>query len=299
MAGEFDFIQWLNAQQRPDIRIRVPLGDDLAAVAWDAADLLVVGVDQVLDGRHFDAARHSPEQIGRKAMNRNLSDCAAMAALPAFAVTTFALPQSVSIDYAKSLYTGMRDAAAVFGCQIIGGDTGTWDGKLAVTVTILGRSAGVAPITRGGAAPGESLYVTGPLGGSIGGRHLSFTPRIALARELATRFRITSMIDISDGLSRDLGHLCTQSRCGAVVDAAAVPVHEDVRLLATSNGTPLEHALHDGEDHELLFTSPDAIPADLAMRIGQMTTGHERWLRDGDTLRPLEPLGWEHRLGNR
>ncbi|HEV7298908.1 MAG TPA: thiamine-phosphate kinase [Tepidisphaeraceae bacterium] len=298
MAGEFDFIQWISTQQRPDRRVPVPIGDDLAAVVWDGSDLLLVGVDQVLDGRHFDAKRHLPAQIGRKAMNRNLSDCAAMAALPAYAVTTLALPADASIDYARALYTGMRDAAAEFGCEIVGGDTGSWNGPLAITVTILGRSAGVAPVTRGGASPGDFLYVTGPLGGSIGGRHLTFSPRVALARELATRFRITSMIDISDGLSRDLGHLCAQSRCGAVVDAAAVPVHDDVRSLTFSDRSPLEHALHDGEDHELLFTSPDSVPPELAIRIGQVTEGRERVLQDGDLLRPLETRGWEHRLGS-
>src|SRR5947209_7882420 len=185
MPGEFDFLQWLRSQQRPSAFVTVPGGDDLAALRWRADDLLLVGVDQVLDGVHFDSSKHPPRLIGRKAMNRNLSDCAAMACLPAAAVTTAALPRGAGTEYAKELYVGMRDAADPFDCPIVGGDTGSWDGKLVLTVTILGRSAGIASVTRNGAKAGDGIYVTGPLGGSILGRHMTFEPRVALGRELA------------------------------------------------------------------------------------------------------------------
>src|SRR5688500_11144742 len=107
MPGEFEFIQWIIAQTKSSPRVLVPPGDDLAVLKWDADDLLIVGVDQVLDGVHFDSTVHSPRDIGRKVMNRNLSDCAAMACLPAAAVATAALPRSVSIDYARNLHAGM------------------------------------------------------------------------------------------------------------------------------------------------------------------------------------------------
>src|SRR5687767_10581245 len=145
MAGEFDFIDWIRAQARGDQRVLVPPGDDLAVLRWagGADDLLLVGADQVLDGVHFDSAVHPPRLIGRKVMNRNLSDCAAMACLPAAAVATVALPHGVGLDYAKELYLGLRDAADPFDCPVVGGDTASWAGRLALTVTILGRSAGV------------------------------------------------------------------------------------------------------------------------------------------------------------
>src|SRR5690349_21067795 len=184
MPGEFDFIQWLRAQQRSSSFVPVPAGDDMAVLNWPAERLLV-GVDQVLDGVHFDSSVHSARQIGAKVMNRNLSDCAAMACLPAAAVVSAALPKGAGVEYAKELYLGMKGAGERFGCQIVGGDTGSWSGKLALSLTILGRSAGVAPITRGGAKPGDFLFVTGPLGGSIRGRHMTFTPRIDEARALA------------------------------------------------------------------------------------------------------------------
>src|SRR6476661_6915985 len=111
MAGEFDFINWIRSQQRPTKIVTHPAGDDLAILEWPEDDLLLVGVDQVLDGVHFDSAKHSPRAIGRKVMNRNLSDCAAMACLPAAAVAAVALPKGRPIDFAKELYLGLGEGA--------------------------------------------------------------------------------------------------------------------------------------------------------------------------------------------
>jgi len=297
MAGEFDFIDWVRDQQKPSDLVQVPAGDDLAVLHWPKEELLLVGVDQVLDGVHFDAKTHSPRQIGRKVMNRNLSDCAAMACLPAAAVVAVALPRTVPLDYAKGLYQGLREAADAFYCKIVGGDTATWNGPLALTVSILGRSAGIAPVTRSQARPGDRIYVTGPLGGSILGRHLEFTPPIHLARQLAQSAHLSAMLDISDGLSRDLRHICQQSHVGAIIDADRVPIHPDAVTLSQSNGrSPLEHALHDGEDHELLFTTATALPP-AGIHIGQITAEPGIFLKQGDQVAPLEPLGWEHALG--
>src|SRR5688500_7419381 len=197
MAGEFDFLEWVRGQAivGGDF-VRVPPGDDLAVLKWSADDLLIVGADQVLDGVHFDATIHTPRQIGRKAMNRNLSDCAAMGCLPAAAVATVALPKGASIDYAKELYLGLRDAADPYYCPVVGGDTGPWAGKVAISVPIRGRSGGVTPVTRGGAKVGDGIYVTGPLGGSLRGRHMTFEPRVFVGRKLAETGRVTSMIDL-------------------------------------------------------------------------------------------------------
>jgi len=294
-SAEFDFLNWINAQHRPATSIVVPPGDDLAAINWPTGELLLVGVDQVLDQFHFDSAIHTPRQIGRKVMNRNLSDCAAMGALPAVAVTTAALPKGIGLDYAKELYLGLRDAADPFDCPIVGGDTASWDGRLLLTVTILGRSAGIDPITRSGAKVGDSIYVTGPLGGSILGRHMTFEPRVNLARDLAATGGVHAMIDISDGLSRDLDHICRLSKVGAIIDAASIPIHEDARKM-NDDRSPLEHALSDGEDHELLFTGKlKSLPAGV-VRIGQIVAGAEIKITDATGTHPLIAYGWQHTL---
>ncbi|MEA2735723.1 MAG: thiamine-monophosphate kinase [Humisphaera sp.] len=294
MAGEFDFIEWVRRQTaRRDEHVLVPPGDDLAVLKWPADDLLIVGVDQVLDGVHFDSAVHAPRDIGRKVMNRNLSDCAAMACLPAAAVATVALPKTRDIEYAKELFLGMKAAADVFDFPIVGGDTASWDAPLAMTVTILGRSSGIPPITRNTAKPGDSIYVTGPLGGSILGRHMTFIPRVREARQLAQSGLVTSMIDISDGLSRDLRHICRESGVGAALHSSEIPIHPDADTLSRQTCRyPIEHALHDGEDYELLFTTSAEQP--YGYWIGMITA--ETSIIDEDGAISLEPKGWEHKL---
>ncbi len=295
MAGEFSFIRWIQQQQAASSQVLAPAGDDMAVMRWLGDDLLLSAVDQVIDGVHFDSSKHSPRQIGKKVANRNLSDCAAMACLPAAALACVALPRGCGEQYAQELYLGMREALDQFSCPIIGGDTGSWDGKLVLSLTILGRSAGIAPILRSGAKPGDRIYVSGPLGGSILGRHLQFVPRVHLAREMAARYRISAMIDISDGLSRDLRHICDQSGVRAMLDSDLIPVHPDAHRLAQEDGTSaLDHALHDGEDHELLLTSPDEIP-DLTL-IGRVEEGEGVYITRGGQAAPLLPAGWEHRL---
>jgi thiamine-monophosphate kinase len=297
MPGEFDFIDWLRAQHKASAFVPVPQGDDLAVLKWPGEDLLLIGVDQVLDGVHFDSAVHSPRLIGRKVMNRNLSDCAAMACLPAAAVTTAALPRGIGLEYAKELYRGLREAADPFDCAIVGGDTASWDGKLVLTVTILGRSAGIAPLTRNGAKAGDNLYVTGPLGGSILGRHLTFAPRVHLARQLASTGNVSAMIDLSDGLSRDLRHICRGSGVGAIVGAEDIPIHEDAVALSNRDGrSPLDHALNDGEDHELLLAGRLEGLELPVTRVGRVVSGAAVLLEREGRMEPLPVGGWEHRI---
>lgn len=307
MPGEFDFISWIRSQQRTSDFVQVPAGDDLAVLTWKPGELVLVGTDQVLDGVHFDSSVHSPRAIGRKVMNRNLSDCAAMACLPAAAVATVALPKGTSMDFCKELYLGMKEAGDVFGCKIVGGDTGTWNGRLALSVTILGRSGGTPPIRRSGAIPGDGIFVTGPLGGSRLTRHMNFVPRVREAHALGRAGGVTAMIDISDGLSRDLAHICAESSVGAVIRSSQIPIHDDAMNMK-DDYTPLEHALHDGEDYEILFTwTGEAIdyPKSLRFpelggtrceltRIGMITGVPGVFLENDGQITPLRPKGWEH-----
>jgi thiamine-monophosphate kinase len=296
MAGEFDFIDWLRTRQTPSELVALGIGDDLAILNWPKDDLVLVGVDQVLDGVHFDSTVHSPRAIGKKAMNRNLSDCAAMGCLPAAALATVALPKGVVGDYAKELYLGLREAADQFSCEVVGGDTGSWAGKLVLTVTIMGRIEGVPPVTRAGAKPGEGIFVTGPLGGSILGKHMDFEPQVSIGRALAA-WGVSAMIDLSDGLSRDLWHICRASNVGAIIEASRIPVSDAAIEMRRDGHSPLEHALHDGEDYELLYVAANNVRNDFpGRRIGRTTAEPGIFLDTNGVLTPLEPKGWEHTL---
>jgi thiamine-monophosphate kinase len=266
---------------------------------------LLVTVDQLLDGVHFKLAEHGPMNAGGKAMARSLSDIAAMAALPIGAVVTVALPKGFSRDDAEALHRGMRKAGEKFRCPIVGGDIGVWGGPLAVSVTVFGRPAGIKPILRSGAKVGDSVCVTGSLGGAWKTqRHLKFVPRIHEARTLASRHEIHAMIDISDGLAADLGHLCDASGVGAEIQAEAVPIHAELKAPA-GDPAALSAALGDGEDYELLFALP-APQAEMLLRdqpltvkvsrIGAIVEGKGLTLiREEGKKEPIDPRGWEHK----
>lgn len=259
--------------------------------------MLLPGVDQVLDGVHFDSKIHPPAAIGSKAVNRCLSDCAAMGCRPAAILIAAALPIGSGLDYAKELYRGADAAAKPHGCQIVGGDTASWPHPLAVSVTVLGMAGPGAPLMRRQARPGDRLFVSGPLGGSILGRHMTPVPRIDLGLELTASGRISAMMDISDGLSRDLPRLLGDR--GALIDAAAVPIHADAVELSRKTARPaLDHALHDGEDYELLLAAEQMPlpPAQGLVEIGIVTEAPGIFLKTASGQQPLEPLGWQHRL---
>jgi thiamine-monophosphate kinase len=300
---EFDYIDWIRSQSKFDpAAVPVGPGDDCAVVALGSERLLVT-VDQVLDGVHFVLAEHGPAATGRKAMARNLSDVAAMAAEPLAAVASVAMPADMDESQARLLYTGMTEMGARFNCPIVGGDVSIWKGPLTLSVTVFARPGGIEPVLRSGARPGDAVFVTGRLGGAWAGRrHLEFTPRVVEARALAGRYRPTAMIDLSDGLAGDLRHVCKASGAGAKIDAPAVPIHRDANL--SRPGEPLLAALCDGEDYELLFT---LAPADarrlideggmdgLARRIGVITAELDVLLvASAGSAQPMPSESWEH-----
>jgi thiamine-monophosphate kinase len=182
----------------------------------------------------------------------NLSDIAAMAGRPVAAVVSVGLPRDGGRAVAEELYRGLRDVADVFDVAIVGGDTNSWAGPLVISVTVLGEPTGHGPVRRSGARPGDWLLVTGPFGGSILGHHLDFTPRVREAITLAGRVELRAMIDVSDGLAADVGHVCDESGCGARLHAAWVPITEAAQRM-NDGLSALDHALGDGEDFELAF----------------------------------------------
>jgi thiamine-monophosphate kinase len=311
---ENDFLNWLNQTLTPHAAVTLGIGDDMAAVTLTSyKNLALLKIDQALDKVHFDLAVHSPRAAGIKAVNRCLSDCAAMACKPAAILLSVALPQSADDAFARELFLGCQSAAAAFDCPIVGGDTAIWDQRLAITVAALGAADG-PPVTRSGAKPGDAICVTGALGGSRLGRHMTFTPRIELALELVKVVSVSAMMDLSDGLAMDLTRLCARSAVGAIVAPQQLPIHADAELLEAKDHIPAGlHALADGEDYELLFTIPEAalltlypypdapLPGKLAAmnvpiwRIGSITAEKTlHLLGPNDERLPWPKAGWEH-----
>ncbi|QDT64172.1 thiamine-phosphate kinase [Calycomorphotria hydatis] len=264
MPDEFDLIAAIRRQVQASEAVPLGIGDDAAVIRHGKAEVLVAA-DTILEGVHFKIPEHPPELIGRKALAVNLSDIAAMAGKPKTAFVSLTLRRELGASYAEELMRGLLNLANEFGVTIAGGDTNIWDGPLTVGVTVTGDPTGNGPVTRGGAKPGDTIYVTGPLGGSYeSGRHLTFSPHVQEAISLHEKHHLTAMIDISDGLLSDLGHICEQSGVGAELNAEQVPIQ---------TGATLEAALTEGEDFELLFTSQDTLEEPGIILIGKIISG--------------------------
>ncbi len=303
-TGEFAFIDWLRRRTPADPRVMLGPGDDCAALRLSPDTPCLVTTDMLLEGSCFRLAEAGPRQVGRKAMAVNLSDIAAMAGRPVAAVVSVGLPRQGGRGLAEELYLGLRDVADAFDTAIVGGDTNSWNGPLVISVTVLGEATARGPVRRSGAQPGDWLLVTGPLGGSILGKHLTFTPRVKEALQLHGLAELHAMIDISDGLAADLFHICEESRCGAVLHAEAIPVSEPARTL-NDGRSPLDHALTDGEDFELVIALPPGEAQRLlqAQPIAGITLIHigecveaGLWLEETGQPRALAPGGYVHEL---
>jgi len=258
----------------------------------------------LLDGVHFDLSQCEAQQAGYKTLAVNLSDLAAMAAEPTYALVSMALPHERAAQLAKDVTEGILELASQFNVALIGGDTNTWNGPLAINVVVGGAVQDQA-WTRKGAQPGDWILATGEFGGSILGHHLGFTPRLHAARSLVANYQISSATDVSDGLALDLSHICTASGCGAVLLSNQIPVSPAAQLLANaSNRTPLDHALADGEDFELIFTAAEAEAQRVltdqpcgeapVTHIGVITECPDLWLDHGTRRELLPPRGYEH-----
>jgi thiamine-monophosphate kinase len=302
-GGELALIEWIRTHVSSSGSVPIGIGDDAALVRNASGSDTLVTTDLLMDGVHFQLSSTEPQLIGRKALAVNLSDIAAMAGVPRAAFVSLALPKSGGRTLAEAVHTGLQTLAHESGVVIAGGDTNTWNGPLVLNVTLLAEPAGDGPVLRSGARVGDLVLITGALGGSLAGRHLRFIPRVREALSLHATVDLHAMIDLSDGLATDLGHVLQASGVGAVIDAAALPIHDDVDPHLQPEQR-IEHALGDGEDFELLFTvnaedarrllSASPIEAPLSV-IGEITTGREFLLRHGDgQTAPVRHLGWEH-----
>ena len=279
------------------------IGDD-AAVIGDR----IITVDMLTEGVDFLLAETDPMWIGRKALAVNLSDIAAMGGVPRTFFVAVALPREGALTLAKQLLAGMQPLIDKYQLVLAGGDTNTWDGGLVVSITAIGSACERGVFRRSGGKAGDRILVTGPLGGSIVRHQFFFEPRIDEALHLNKHYNIHSAIDISDGLTLDLHRLATESRLGATLYEQAIPISDDAFALSKQSGrSPLDHALSDGEDFELLFSvAPAEADKLLSLQpfrssgvtlcdIGELTAepGLRLVTTSGDS-EPLQPRGFEH-----
>ena len=292
--------------------VRVGVGDDSAVLRLAASDEALITTDFSLEGVHFRREWHPAGSIGHRCLTRGLSDIAAMGGEPLAAFVSLALPPELGQEWVDSFIAGLLKLAGRFKVQLAGGDIAQSPSGVLADIMVLGRAPKGRALLRSGARPGDSIYVTGELGRSAavllqlrqGARprpsaatasHFFPEPRIAVGRWLLDRKLVSACIDVSDGLSTDLSHICDESGVGALVAEHSIP-----RPSGTLTSS-LHLALHGGEDYELLFTAPRSarILAKIAgvrvTRIGEIIQGKKMYLTDSHGQRKeLRPGGWQH-----
>lgn len=257
---EASLIDWIRRRTPADPRVPIGIGDDAAVVCGAGlkrgADELVLKTDMIVENVHFTRRTSRPDEWGYKAVAVNLSDMAAMGAEPLYALAAVGLPKDTSAAQARAIHRGMERAMKLAGVRLVGGDTCRAE-RVTIAVFMLGRArrkkgkmaSGKRWILRSGAREGDVLFVTGRLGGSLrSGRHLRFVPRLAESRFLTENYHVTAMMDVSDGLAKDVREIGGASGVGFEIFEKSVPLHRD----AAENG--VSAAFLDGEDFELLFT---------------------------------------------
>lgn len=328
-VGEFpliDRVAKIVSVERPDIVLGI--GDDVAVLA-DGEGLILATVDSQVEDVHFLRELITPRQLGRRALAISLSDIAAMGGQPQYALVSLALPSDTDVAWVEEVYRGLREEGDRFGTAIVGGNMASSPERAFVDVTVLGRVDRARLLLRSGAHPGDRVVVTGSLGDAAAGltvalepelpvtpsaraslltRYLTPTPRLAEAAVIAQSGAATAMIDVSDGLSSDIGHICDRSEVGVRLWAERLPISSAARHAAELADKPAWRLpLGASDDYELCFTVPpeatDALIAQVPQEtgtpvtvIGEILPPQEgRWLalEDGREV-PLKATGWQH-----
>jgi thiamine-monophosphate kinase len=300
--GEFGLIARLTRRLPQGPGVELGPGDDAAVVAAPGGSV-VATTDLLVEGRHFRRDWSGPYDVGHKAAAQNLADVVAMGAAPTALLVGLAVPVDLAVEWVERLYDGLADECARAGASVVGGDVVGASEEITLAVTALGDLGGRPPLTRSGARPGDVVAVRGRLGHSSAGLHLlaaGLTEPAELieahrrprppyeAGEEARALGATALLDISDGLLQDLGHIASSSGVRIDIDPSAVPVPS---VSVPDGPDALDHALTGGEDHAFAATFPgDAVLPPSWTVIGRVAEGHGV-LVDG---RPYERGGWDH-----
>lgn len=313
--GEKKLIQQIRRSARGGESVVTGIGDDCAVLSVPPGHELLVTTDFTIEKVHFRRDWHRPELVGRRCLTRGLSDIAAMGGEPRAAFLSLAVPSDVPQKWVDRFLKGLLDLAEEFKVPLAGGDTAQSAGGIQADIVVVGSVPRGKAVLRSGAKAGERIYVTGELGGSAAAlarleeskplgaeyvRHFRPQARVAVGQWLRQQGVASAMIDVSDGLSTDLEHICQESHVGAEIEAEAIP---RAQVGLGKKRVALELALHGGDDYELLFTSAAAIPSEVegvrVTRIGRTTQSAGMRLIGADgKARRLAAAGWEHFKGN-
>lgn len=311
---EKSLITGIRSQAQGGRGVALGIGDDCAILRVPPGHEVLVTTDFSLEGVHFRTEWHPPEVIGRRVLVRGLSDIAAMGGQPLAAFLSLALPRGTKKSWVDRLVKGLLRLAEKFGVSLAGGDTAESRKGVLADIVVVGSAPKGTAIRRSGAKPGDRIFVTGELGGAAAALKLFFSGRKLQAGEYPQHFHpvprletghflrehklASAMIDISDGLSTDLGHICEESGVGAEIETGAIPL---ARIGRPRRAVDMNFAFHGGDDYELLFTVPlgREIPRRIAgipiTQIGRLTRGKEMLLVDDrGARRKLKPQGWQH-----
>jgi len=330
---EFDFIKNLRQQFPVQDRasVVVGIGDDAAVVRSHPTKDTIVSTDLLVEDVDFRRTTTTPALLGHKSLAVSLSDIAAMGARPRWSLVSIGVPEDIwETNFVDDFYAGLFCLAQQYDVHLIGGDTSKTTEKIVIDSIVLGECGADLAVTRAGAKPGDKIFVTGYLGGAAAGlrliergahlpsepsedlhlidhvmlRQLRPEPRVGWGLVLGQERLATAMIDISDGLSSDLNHLCADSKVGALLDSSLIPIDKKVADLCGRRALdPLQLALHGGEDFELLFTvSPNDV-SKLPRRVDGVSITQVGEIRDategikiseGSRVWELAPGGWRH-----
>ena len=324
--GEFGLIERIAALAGTAAGVELGIGDDTAVLDTGGPRLLLATIDSQIEGRHFLRERIDAYQLGRRSAAINLSDIGAMGGAPRWALVSLALPGDLDVSWVDDLYRGLGEELARGQAAVVGGNISGAE-HIVVDLVLLGDVERGRVLRRSGAQPGDTILVTGHLGASAAGRfaldagldpadpdaavaiaaHLTPTPRLREGGIIAACGGATAMLDVSDGLGGDLGHILDASGVGAVVDLTRLPIAPPTHRLAARLGLdPLRLAVAGGEDYELLFTAPpDAVErlrravtsaTGVAVTpIGHITPAADgRWYLQGTSRLPATAAGWDH-----
>jgi len=328
--GEFGLIERIAQRLPPYLDdVRVGVGDDVAVLKLDPETYQLATCDIQVEGIHFLRQWITPYQLGRRAAAINLSDIAAKGGVPQHFLISLALPPDTEVRWVDALYDGLREEASRYGADIVGGNMSKTEGPIVLDLFVLGQVRREEVLLRSGARPGDVVLVTGCLGEAAAGlalvrrpnlpvgkedaarlrdAYLTPTPRIREGRAIASSRRASAMIDLSDGLSSDIGHICEKSHVGVRLWAECLPLSKPTRRVAELMGRPdWALALEGGEDYELCFIAPAEVEEVLASLVREATgtivtcigevlpDEAGRWvqLADGEEV-PLRAGGWDH-----